>query len=58
MRGLKLSPGAALVLEGDVSIDGLEIDGAAVFKAAPGVQLEVKDAKARPPRCSACLRYC
>ncbi|CAG9466321.1 unnamed protein product [Pedinophyceae sp. YPF-701] len=41
VRDLDLAQGSSLVVDGDVWIDGLTVEGAVVFDCAPGVRLEV-----------------
>ena len=42
---VKLAPGSVLVLEGDVEISGLELDGALVVRALSGSRVVLKDLK-------------
>ena len=42
---VKLAPGSVLVLEGDVELSGLELDGALVVRALKGSRVVLKDLK-------------
>ena len=44
---VRIAPSAALVVEGDVDIDALDLDGALVIRAAPGARVRVRRAVVR-----------
>jgi UDP-sugar pyrophosphorylase len=44
---VRIAPTAALVLEGDISVEALDLDGALVIRAAPGAHVRVARARVR-----------
>ena len=44
---VRISARSSLVLDGDITLESLSLDGAAVLRAAPGAHVLVRDARAR-----------